>query len=189
MRCDRCEENHCYLEGQDCQRLPHGGKDIYTDLDKEIMRSAATTEADCYMKGTRLEEIIYFSKKMGFERIGVAFCIGLLQEAHLLCKVLEKSFTVFSVCCKVGGLDKGDLFLQKMREGEHESTCNPSLQAHVLNEKKTQLNLILGLCIGHDLLFTKASEAYVSTFVVKDRVLGHNPVAALYSGYYQRKLL
>lgn len=187
MRCDRCKDNHCYLKGKDCLEILGGGKEIYSQEDIEIMKAAASTEADYYMKATRLEEIRYFSQKMGFERLGVAFCIGFSREADLLCRFLEKTFTVYSVCCKVGGLDKDELFLQKMRKGEHESTCNPRLQAQVLNEKKTQLNLILGLCIGHDLLFTKHCQGYVSTFVVKDRVLGHNPIGALYSGYYQRK--
>lgn len=187
MRCDRCSENHCYLEGKDCQEVLSSGKEIYTEENVEVMRAAASTEAEYYMEATRLEEIVYFSEKMGFERLGVAFCVGFSHEAELLCRFLEKRFTLYSVCCKVGGLDKGELFLKKMRQGEHESTCHPRLQAQILNEKKTQLNLILGLCIGHDLLFTKYSKAYVSTFVVKDRVLGHNPLAALYSGYYQHK--
>jgi uncharacterized metal-binding protein len=46
------------------------------------------------------------------------------------------------------------------------------------------MNLVVGLCVGHDMLFTKRSEAPVTTFVVKDRVLAHNPVGAIYSGYY-----
>jgi uncharacterized metal-binding protein len=58
----------------------------------------------------------------------------------------------------------------------------------VLNDFKTDLNIIVGLCIGHDILFTKYSQAPVTTFIVKDRVTGHHTAATLYSSYYQKKL-
>ena len=37
--------------------------------------------------------------------------------------------------------------------------------------------MLVGLCVGHDSLFIKYSEAPVTTLVTKDRVLAHNPVA------------
>ena len=42
--------------------------------------------------------------------------------------------------------------------------------------------------MGHDSLFYKYSEALTTTAVTKDRVLGHNPVAALYTAdsYYSK---
>jgi uncharacterized metal-binding protein len=48
--------------------------------------------------------------------------------------------------------------------------------------------VLIGLCVGHDSLFFKHSQAPVTVLVAKDRVLGHNPVAALYTShsYYQR---
>jgi uncharacterized metal-binding protein len=44
--------------------------------------------------------------------------------------------------------------------------------------------------VGHDTLFIKCSKAPVTVFAVKDRVLAHNPIAALYlsDGYYKNKL-
>ena len=68
--------------------------------------------------------------------------------------------------------------------------CNPILQAKLLNEAGTDLNVVMGLCVGHDSLFYKYSDALVTTLVTKDRVLGHNPVAALYqaNAYYKRLL-
>ena len=50
------------------------------------------------------------------------------------------------------------------------------------------MNLIVGLCVGHDMRFAKYSKAPVSTMVVKDRVTGHNPVSVLYGQnfYYKR---
>ena len=50
------------------------------------------------------------------------------------------------------------------------------------------MNFTVGLCVGHDALFNKYSEAPVSALIVKDRVTGHNPAAALYlsDGYYKK---
>ncbi|MPM98578.1 hypothetical protein SDC9_145766 [bioreactor metagenome] len=68
--------------------------------------------------------------------------------------------------------------------------CNPIGQANFLNSAKTELNIMLGLCVGHDSLFIKCSDAPITVFAVKDRVLAHNPLGALYlsEGYYKNKL-
>jgi uncharacterized metal-binding protein len=49
---------------------------------------------------------------------------------------------------------------------------------------------MLGLCVGHDSLFLKHIKGYATVFAVKDRVTGHNPMAALYTvrSYNQRFL-
>ena len=66
--------------------------------------------------------------------------------------------------------------------------CNPIAQAEFLNSQETEFNIALGLCVGHDSLFYKYAEAPSTTLVVKDRVLGNNPVAALYTldSYYKK---
>ena len=66
--------------------------------------------------------------------------------------------------------------------------CNPIAQAEICNKAGTQLNYILGLCLGHDILFMRNSKAPVSVLIVKDRVTGHNPAAALYADHLQRSL-
>ena len=68
--------------------------------------------------------------------------------------------------------------------------CNPILQARLLNQAHTELNVVIGLCVGHDSLFYKYSNAYTTTLVTKDRVTGHNPAAALYTAnsYYRKKI-
>ena len=48
-----------------------------------------------------------------------------------------------------------------------------------MNKAGTDFNIVFGLCLGHDSLFLKASNAMCTVFVVKDRVLHHNPIAAL----------
>jgi len=42
--------------------------------------------------------------------------------------------------------------------------------------------------MGHDILFTRHSKAPVSTLIVKDRLLGNNPAAAVY-GWHARRAL
>jgi uncharacterized metal-binding protein len=110
------------------------------------------------------------------------------KEAMMICEILSKSFNVSSVCCKVCGIDKSYFDLEYLHGGEKEAACNPVGQAMILNKEKTDLNIILGLCIGHDILFTKYSNAPVTTLAVKDRVLAHNPLGAIYSGYYMERL-
>ena len=65
-------------------------------------------------------------------------------------------------------------------------SCNPVGQALLLNEVKTEFNVIVGLCVGHDSLFIKHSEAPVTVLIAKDRRLGHNPIAALTNYYYDK---
>ncbi len=168
-------------------------------------KAASLQEAECYARRgekpfvmrptkTRVEEVIEFARKMGYKKLGVAFCAGLFGEGKTLVQILGKQgFEVASVCCKVGGVPKEFLGLkdgEKVRVGTEETMCNPITQAEVLNEAGTEFNILVGLCVGHDALFLKHAEALTTVLVAKDRVLGHNPVAALYGakGYFQRLL-
>ena len=156
--------------------------------------AAARTEATGYLKWTRVEEIVYFARQIGAKKLGIATCAGLIQESRLASRIFRKQgFKVVSVCCKVGSVDKTDIGLgpeERIRKGQFEAICMPLAQAEVLNERKTDLNILMGLCVGHDSLFFKRSEAPVTVLVAKDRVTGHNPVAALYGCHsYFRRLL
>ena len=90
----------------------------------------------------------------------------------------------------MGAVPKIAVGLDMTHSALGKNMCNPILQAKILNEKETDLNIVVGLCVGHDSLFYKYSEALCTTLVTKDRVLGHNPVAALYQteSYYKRLL-
>lgn len=135
----------------------------------------------------RVLEIISVAKRCGYHKLGLAFCMGFAQEAEILTRILEyHGFQVESIVCKVGGVDKS---LHGIENGGN-AMCNPIAQARLLNEQKTDLNIALGLCVGHDSLFFRSSEAPVTVLVAKDKVLGHNPAAALYlsEGYYKNKL-
>lgn len=170
------------------QHLQNDGEDAL------VAKVSAQIEGLFYGKMTRVEEIIEFAKRIGAKKIGVATCAGLIEEAKIFADILTaKGFEYYSVICKVGSVDKteiGVLEEHKIRPGSHESMCNPILQARILNYQKTDLNVIVGLCVGHDSLFIKYSNALVTTLVTKDRVTGHNPAAALYTthSYYKRLL-
>ena len=160
----------------------------------KIAYNSALVESEGYCKKTRLEEIIDFAQKCGYHNLGVAFCIGLSREAEIFCSILrEHGFEVSSIICKNGSIPKEYLGIkdsQKNRPGTYEPMCNPIGQAFFLNKAKTDLNILLGLCVGHDSLFIKYSDAPITVFAVKDRVLAHNPLGAIYlsESYYKNKL-
>jgi uncharacterized metal-binding protein len=167
----------------------------------EFARQASIQEGECYTdRGvhpyvlhpikTRVQETWEFARRMGYRRLGVAFCAGLHQEARTLVDIFEaQGFEVVSVICKVGCTPKERIGLrqdQKVRVGEFESMCSPIAQAALLAEARTDFNILVGLCVGHDSLFLKYSQAPCTVLVTKDRVLGHAPAAALHtaSSYY-----
>jgi len=171
----------------------------------QFAREASIQEAACYanrhekpyvlqLTKPRVQEICEFAKRMGYQRLGVAFCSGLHREASALNRILEaQGFEVISVACKAGGTPKETIGVgdeDKIRIGEFESMCSPIAQAMILNEERTDFNIMLGLCVGHDSLFMKYARAFCTVLVAKDRVLAHNPCAALYtaSTYYTRLL-
>jgi uncharacterized metal-binding protein len=176
----------------------------YTDNseDARLAFVAAQVEGLCYQpvpgsdavnaRWTRVEDTIALAKLMGWKKIGIATCIGLLYETDQLSAILTaQGLEPLSVCCKAGSIDKLELGLkeeEKVRPNTFEPACNPIAQAELCNRAETDMNLIVGLCVGHDMLFTKYSKAPVSTLVCKDRVTGHNPVAVLYGQnfYYKR---
>jgi uncharacterized metal-binding protein len=153
--------------------------------DAAIAKAAAEVEGQYYGKINRIEETVAFARRMNYARIGIATCLGLIEETRTLTKILRLAgFETAAALCKVGSIDKTEIGIAealKIKQGGFEACCNPVLQARLLNAENTDLNIIMGLCVGHDILFSRHSEAPVTTLVVKDRLLGHNPVAGLYT--------
>ena len=167
----------------------------------EFARQASLQEFECYEqlpdgrrpKNPRILELIEFAHKCGYKKLGIAFCGGLANEARMLTDILEnKGFEVVSVRCKVGATPKERIGIrpqEKIRGPDSwESMCSPITQAEVLNAENVDLAVMLGLCIGHDTLFIRYCRVPMTVIAVKDRVTGHNPLAALYlsSSYYAR---
>jgi uncharacterized metal-binding protein len=143
---------------------------------------------------SRVEEIMEFARRMGYERLGVAYCGGVQFEAGLLVPILEnRGFEVVSVQCKCGSVPKEDLGIEdweKVSPGRFEAMCHPIAQAEILNASKTDLNLLVCLCVGHDSLFLRHSQAPCTVLAAKDRVYGHAPLMAVYqSKSYHRRVL
>jgi len=185
-QCGRCESKEC-RDGKDCFSQTPRHRPLYYNDAAKLHQAASAVEAKHYCKETRLGEIILFAKELGYQRIGLAFCIGLSEEARIIENILSKHFEVVSVCCKVSGIDKKDFGLQRISLVKPEVMCNPAGQAQMLNEAETQFNVICGLCVGHDAIFAQLSEAPVTTLIAKDRVLAHNPASAIYCQYIRRQ--
>jgi uncharacterized metal-binding protein len=170
---------------------------------RKFARQASIQEGRCYAGRdqvpfvlhpvkTRIEEICEFAASMSYQRLGLAFCVGLAREAKIVAGLLAgRGFDVVSVVCKVGAVPKEAIGLaeqDKIRQGQFESMCNPIAQAMVMNDAGVEFNILLGLCVGHDSLFFKHADAPTTVLAVKDRVTGHNPLAAVYllESYYAR---
>jgi uncharacterized metal-binding protein len=163
---------------------------------REFARQASLQEAEGYAdrdKGyahvrpskPRIQEIAEFARRMGYTRLGLIFCAGLAREGRAAGEFYRaKGFEVVSVLCKVGCVPKESLGVgqdQKIAVGRPEPMCNPVTQAMIANAAGTQFNILLGLCVGHDSLVFKYSEAPCTVLAAKDRLLGHNPLAAVYT--------
>ncbi len=168
-------------------------KEVYKtdEYVKKATKNASIVEAEGYIKWPRLKDTVEYAKRMGYKKLGIAFCVGLIKEAERVAEILEKyGFNVVGVCCKTGSLKKTEIgipdeYTMKSKTGYTIGwiTCNPVAQALILNEINTDMNIICGLCVGHDITFTQQSEAPVTTLIAKDRSMPHNPAGVLFSHY------
>ena len=172
-------------------------REKYQENDNSKMaKNAGIVEASGYNEWNRIRDTIEFCKLMGFKKIGIATCIGLMEETKQVAKILEShGFEVTAINCKVDSMKKDVVNIEKEFQMVSKTgyvildiSCNPIAQALLLNKAETDFNLIIGLCVGHDALFTKYSEAPVSTLIAKDRALNHNPASLLYT-YYGDQLI
>lgn len=186
---DKAFPDFCLTTHMDAEVMTETMECYQVEENRRATIAAAEVEYEGYCHLTRVEEIIEFARKMGAQKIGIATCVGLIRESRMLAKIFRHhGFEVYGVACKAGTVPKSSVGIPKKCEELGVNMCNPILQAKLLNKAKTDLNVVVGLCVGHDSMFYKYSEALTTTAVTKDRVLGHNPVAALYNAesYYRR---
>lgn len=193
MKCDcaNCPTHTCYTKAVNCTGVDRQEViNAYTEEERRIMEAAAYVEGTFYSNITRLQETAEFAKAMGYKKLGMSFCIGLNAEAKLIAKFFKnQGFEFYSVCCKNCSVPKSELGLKQVKpELTHEAMCNPKFQAKFLNEQGVELFISCGLCVGHDTIFNKNCNGPVTTLVVKDRLLAHNPLGVIYSRYWKKKL-
>jgi uncharacterized metal-binding protein len=155
----------------------------------DIYRSAAKIVSSNYGRWPRIQEAIEFARELRLKKIGLASCVSLLSELRLVAQLFTNAgFDVISSTCQIGRVSPEDRGIKVDTSDLRGLNCNPIAQAEICNDAGTQLNFILGLCLGHDILFMRKSKAPVSVLIVKDRVTGHNPAAALYTDHLRRSL-
>ncbi|MDO5725738.1 MAG: DUF1847 domain-containing protein [Tissierellia bacterium] len=165
-----------------------------SDKYREFYKNSSEIEKDGYRMWPRVKETMELIRRMNYERVGFCFCKGLSKEARILTDIFKRNgIDLITAMCKTGGVDKSKIGIpdsEKIKPGHFEPMCNPVAQALILNKANTQLNIVMGLCVGHDALFYKFSDALCTTIVVKDRVTGNNPCVVLYGadGYFNNRI-
>jgi uncharacterized metal-binding protein len=178
MDCSKCTLKGC-RNGSPCKDGSEDYLENYLSATNHDYVRAASQLIDNGRAGTlnRLEEIVEYSKLRGYKKLGVAYCYGLERYAALLRNYLERyGFQPVLVSCIVDSLRENQLDPEKTSASV---SCNPIGQAYVLNSSGAELTLLIGLCLGHDILIQKNFKMDFTTFVVKDRVFSHNPLEAL----------
>ncbi len=179
VECAKCSSYMCRTGSIDVAPVNcpmHGGFPSFADLyaDDESRRMAyqsALVEADGYCRWTRVREVAALSRRMGFARVGIAHCADMYREANLVDRFLT-------------GHEIETVLPPRTRH------CSPRKQAELFQREDTDFNLIAGMCVGHDAVFIRESHVAVTSLVVRDLRLRHNPVGALYTsrGYLRDAL-
>jgi uncharacterized metal-binding protein len=180
MDCTSCTYDKKCRKTEACQATSFDRAEIvrkYAD-EQEIVQAAAEL-VDFGRAGTlsRLQEIIAFSKKMNYKRLGLAYCYGMEKQVRQIAEIMRTNgLNVRAVSCTVGGIPQNEV---NPESSFCTVSCNPIGQAMQLNHEKTDLVVMIGLCLGHDILFQREIEADCTTLVVKDRVFNHAPLNVL----------
>ncbi len=183
MDCLRCKDLQC-TEGRQCNLSLQLNSEPENKEIAEMLNSALDISLEDERILCRLSELVYFAIEMNYKKIGIAYCIDLAEPANIVAQALRRFFDVFPVCCKIGGKRLSDAMLTD----KIKVACNPTGQADILNQAGVDFNILIGLCIGTDCIFTESSNAPVSTLFVKDKSLANNPIGAVYSDYYLKEV-
>jgi len=160
-----CRTGHSDAVPEDCPMnadFPQFDELYATDDRRDAAYQSALVEALGYCRWTRLREIAEFAERMGYARVGVAHCGDMAREAVLTALYLR------------------DRALEARLPPE-KYKCDPLGQAQRFASENTQLNVIAGMCVGHEAIFIRASQAPVTVLVARDERFCHNPAAALYT--------
>lgn len=161
------EHTNCKIDENGKERY----KELYLNDFRQMMKNSAEVVREGEGKLSRLNEFVLFCRKMGWKKIGVSHCIAFKEQGELLADYLKKNnFDVFRCCCKVYEIDKDEINVPTKFPGEKELSCNPCAQADILNEAGTEVNVLLGPCVGHDMIIQQRSNAPCTTLLIKNRL-------------------
>jgi len=182
MNCTSCNDRICRKQQDSCSRESFDIAEVidqYQDpANSEIVKAAAEL-VDYGRAGTlsRIEEIVEFANLMNYKRLGLAYCYGMEQQAKAIETLLiDNGFDVSAVSCSVGGLKQSEV---NMGSCIHKVSCNPLGQAEQLNAEQVDLTLVVGICMGHDILLNRHLNMDFTTLVVKDRKFNHAPLLGI----------
>ena len=182
MNCTTCDDKVCRKQQTSCERESFVKTEIidqYQEVSVSEIVKAAAELVDSGRAGTlsRIEEIIEFSKRMNYQKIGLAYCYGMEKYAKAIETLLvDEWFDVSAVSCSVGGLKQSDV---NAASCIHKVSCNPLGQAEQLNAEKADLTLVVGICMGHDIILNRNLDMDFTTLVVKDRKYNHAPLLGI----------
>jgi uncharacterized metal-binding protein len=181
MDCTKCAAKHCRSLNE-CPVVRVDGAATaaaYREPDTQSVVQAAARLVDGGRAGTlnRLEETAEFARSMGYRRLGLAYCYGLeTLAANVAAYLRAQGLPVSPVSCTAGGVAQRDINETSELPGV---SCNPLTQAEQLNQEGVDFAIVLGLCMGHDVLFTRTFAGDQTTLLVKDRPNGHDPGAGI----------
>ena len=182
MNCTTCSDKVCRKQQTSCERESFVKTEIidqYQEVSVSEIVKAAAELVDSGRAGTlsRIEEIIEFSKRMNYQKIGLAYCYGMEKYAQAIETLLvDEWFDVSAVSCSVGGLKQSEV---NAASCIHKVSCNPLGQAEQLNAEKADLTLVVGICMGHDIILNRNLDMDFTTLVVKDRKYNHAPLLGI----------
>jgi len=182
MNCTTCDDKVCRKQQTSCNRESFGKTAVIGQYQEgqisEIVKAAAEL-VDGGRAGTlsRMEEIIEYAKLMKYQKIGIAYCYRMEQYAKTIEKLLtDECFDVSAVSCSVGGLKQSEV---NATSCIHKVSCNPLGQADQLNAEEIDLTLVVGICLGHDILLNRNLKMDFTTLAVKDRKFDHAPLKGI----------
>lgn len=175
-RAKSCRTNaSCGIESFD----PEQTRASYHESEHQHIVQQAAQLVDGGRAGTlsRIEELIEFSKSMGYRKVGLAYCYGMEALAEDVRSLFRGAgVNAIGISCTVGAFSQQEVNEKSNLPGV---SCNPINQAAQMNAQKVDLAVVIGLCLGHDILFNRHIDADVTTLIVKDRVHNHYPLEGI----------
>jgi uncharacterized metal-binding protein len=153
--------------------------DAYHTADSQKIVQAAAVLVDGGRAGTlsRVEELVEFAQLMNYQRIGLAYCYGMESTASAVRDIFMASgLKTVGISCTIGGFSQKEVNETSTLPGV---SCNPLNQAAQLNQENVDIAVVIGLCMGHDIMFNREFKGDVTTLIVKDRPNAHDPMLGI----------